>query len=296
MDRPNRPDRPGSNNRPIHKLPDWVGDRDTGPVRDRWQNAIQRPGYDNWLNRHPSRNARWNYWGSNVRNSWTYHHRHNNWFTPAWWNSHFHNCGGWHFQFQVNNYRPSHWWSVPTFVGLTNWFTWSAPQTVWAQPVFFDYGQGGNVYYENNNFYVNGEQVGSAADFAASAAQLATVEPPATQEEAEAAEWMPLGTFAVSTDEKEQVPSRTVQLAVNRSGIVSGTLFNEQTDTAQALLGQVDKETQRVALRIGESDDVIMETGLFNLTKDEAPVMVHFGPDKIEYWLLVRLEYQEEVE
>ena len=83
-------------------------------------------------------------------------------------------------------------------------------------------------------------------------------------------------------------------MAVNRQGIVSGSFYNTATDEAQAVLGQVDKDTQRVALRIGESDDVILETGLYNLTKDEAPAMVHFGPDRVEYWLLVRLKSDEE--
>ena len=59
------------------------------------------------------------------------------------------------------------------------------------------------------------------------------------------------------------------------------------------MLGRVDKDTQRVALRVGESEDVVVETGLYNLDADEAPVMVHFGPDRVENWLLVRLEDPE---
>jgi hypothetical protein len=291
-----RPNRPGGDNDNIHKLPDWVGNRNPGQINNRWQNALQRPGYDRWLERNPSRFARWNFWGSNVRFRWSYHHRHFNWFGPTWWSQHYHPCGGWHYHYYYNNYRPSFWWSRPTFLSLNQWFTWAAPQTVWSEPIYYDYGQGGNVYYQDNTVYFNGQPLGSADDYAASAAALATVEPPASEDEAAAAEWMPLGTFAVSSSDSEQMPTRSVQLAVNKQGVVSGTLFNETTETAQTLLGQVDKETQRVALRIGESDDVIMETGLYNLTQDECPVMVHFGPDKVEYWLLVRLEYPEELD
>lgn len=177
---------------------------------------------------------------------------------------------------------------------MTNWFTWSAPAAAWSEPVYYDYGTGGNVYYENNAVYVDGQEVGTPQDFAASAATLATVDPPASEEEAESADWMPLGTFAVSSSQKEVDPTRVIQLAVNREGIVSGTLTNTATNDAQTILGQVDKETQRVAFRIGTSDDVVAETGLYNLTQEEAPMMVHFGPDKVENWLLVRLDAPEE--
>jgi hypothetical protein len=104
---------------------------------------------------------------------------------------------------------------------------------------------------------------------------------------------MALGTFMVTANENDLQPTRTIQLAVNRDGIVSGTLYNDATDIAQTVLGQVDKETQRVALRIGESDEVVVETGLYNLTQNEAPALVHFGPDKTETWLLVRLDAPE---
>lgn len=146
------------------------------------------------------------------------------------------------------------------------------------------------MYYENNMVYVDGQEVGTPQDFAASAAELATVEPPASEQEAEDADWMPLGTFAVSSNQKEAQPTRVVQLAINKQAVISGTLYNESTDQATTILGQADKETQRVALRVGESEDIVLETGLYNLTQDEAPVMVHFGPDRVENWLLVRLE------
>ncbi|MFZ5832819.1 MAG: hypothetical protein ACOY3P_22260 [Planctomycetota bacterium] len=105
---------------------------------------------------------------------------------------------------------------------------------------------------------------------------------------------MPLGTFAVAADEKDVDPTRVIQLAVNKQGVVSGTLFNTETDEARTVQGQVDKETQRVTLRIGESENIIVETGLYNLTQNESPVLVHFGPDKVETYVLVRLENPEE--
>ena len=176
---------------------------------------------------------------------------------------------------------------------VTSWFRWSAPTTVWQQPVYYDYGSEGNVTYENNNVYIGGEQVATSEEFAQSAMDLATVEPPESEEQAEETEWLPLGTFAVSTDEKDTEPGQIVQLAVNKDGVVSGTLFNVDTDQTQAIQGQVDKETQRVAMRFGESEEIVAETGLYNLTQEEAPVLVHFGTDKTENYLMVRMEEPE---
>ena len=122
---------------------------------------------------------------------------------------------------------------------------------------------------------------------------MATVPPPPEDVNLEEEEWLPLGTFAVSSNEKDLEPSRVLQLAVNRDGIISGTLYNESTDQAESIQGQVDKETQRVAFRVGESEDVIVESGLYNLTQEEAPVLVHFGTDRVEDWLLIRLEAPE---
>jgi hypothetical protein len=37
-----------------------------------------------------------------------------------------------------------------------------------------------------------------------------------------------------------------------------------------------------------------METGIYNLSEDQAPVLVHFGPDETQEALLVRLEEEAE--
>ncbi len=297
VNRPGRPGgdwRPGGDNSHIHRPPSWADRPGSININNNWNTIINRGGNNlgNWIARNPSRGLYWGNWGNSIRHNWGHYHHHNDWFGPRWWNGHYHHMGGWHYHYWNNNNRWSYWWTVPVWANLNSWFTWSTPSGYWSQPYYYDYGSGGNVTYQDNSVYIDGQQVGSTADFAASAAELATVQPPANEEEAQDAEWMPLGTFAVSTNEKDSEPSRTVQLAVNKQGIVSGTLYNSQTDTAQTVLGQVDKETQRVAMRIGESDDIVVETGLYNLTQDECPVMVHFGAEKTENWLLVRLEYE----
>lgn len=303
----NRPNRPG--NRPnnigndinlnINNRPTWanIDNNRFNQINNRWQNNIvNRPNRGNWWNNNPGRYDRWHGWGNNVRNHWHHHHHHGNWFHGGWWNRHPHGWGGWHYHYHFHNRPWRYWWTVPTVAAVTSWFTWQAPAAVWTEPVYYDYGQGGNVYYENNTVYVGGEELCSADEYAQSAATLATVEPPADEKEAEQMEWMALGTFAVSSNENEADPSRVIQLAVSKTGIISGTLYNTETDDAQTVQGQVDKETQRVAFRIGESDKIVVETGIYNLTQDEAPVLVHYGGEQTENWLLVRLDEPAEDE
>jgi hypothetical protein len=46
----------------------------------------------------------------------------------------------------------------------------------------------------------------------------------------------------------------------------------------------------RAAFTVGDNTSDVIETGLYNLTKDEAPCLIHFGSERTEQWLLVRLE------
>ena len=62
----------------------------------------------------------------------------------------------------------------------------------------------------DNSVYINGDQVATSTEFAQSAAELATVPAPASEEEAEHVEWLPLGTFAVSAGESDVDPNRIV--------------------------------------------------------------------------------------
>lgn len=50
---------------------------------------------------------------------------------------------------------------------------------------------------------------------------------------------------------------------------------------------------QRAAWTIGDNDKVVSETGIYNLTKDETEMLVHYGSDKTEQWTLLRLEEPE---
>jgi len=280
----------------INSRPSWVNINNNriNAIHNNWHGAIAgaRPGVGlaNWGGSHPNRVGYWNNWGNSVRNNWHGYQNHGNWFHNDWWNSHAHPWGGWHYSNAFNRYPWSYWWRTPAWGALSSWFTWNAPAAVWAQPVYYDYGPGGNVVYQDNQVFIGGQDVGSADDFAQSAFALATVPPPPTEEVAAQADWMPLGTFAMSSSENDTQPQRVLQLAVDKNGVISGTLYSPQNDQTVTIQGQVDKETQRVAFRFGESEDVVAETGLYNLTQNEVPLLVHFGPTRVENYLLVRLD------
>ena len=80
------------------------------------------------------------------------------------------------------------------------------------------------------------------------------------------------------------------QLAVNKDGIIRGNYYNTGDNNDQQVDGSVDKKTQRVAWVVEDKKNIIFDTGLYNLTKDETPVLVHMGKVKTEQWLLVRLK------
>lgn len=154
-------------------------------------------------------------------------------------------------------------------------------------PVYYDYGN--NVTYEGNSVYINGENVGTSEQYYDQAADLAS-----TGAQAQAppdGDWLPLGVFAL-TKPDEAKSDVTLQLAVNKQGVIRGNYTDTAINKNQVIQGSVDKQTQRVAFTVGDNTADVIETGLYNLTKDEAPCLIHFGSDRTEQWLLVRLEKQ----
>jgi hypothetical protein len=292
----NRPVNVGNQvNTTINRRPSWanINNNTIHTIHNQWNNALVNRPMNNWWRNNPRRYNYWNGWANGVRSNWRYWHG-GNWFGPNWWHTHHFAYPGWHYHWWFPYYPYTYWWSVPNWAGLTSWFTWNVnPLPVWSTPIVYDYGPGGNVYYQDGSVFLAGQPISSAADFAESAAALATVAPPPSEDAAAQAEWMPLGTFALSTGEKDTEPSRVLQLAVTKDGIIGGTLYNNQTDQTQSIQGQVDKETQRVAFRIGDRESIVAETGLYNLTQKEAPLLVHFGTLKTENYLLIRLENPE---
>ena len=194
---------------------------------------------------------------------------------------------GWNAQY------PGAWVAAGLTAGaLWNAATWGAASNYCGYseqpPVYYDYGN--SVVYEDSNVYINGDSAGTAEQYYDQAAALAT-----TGAKAEApsdGDWLPLGVFAFTKADQTK-SDITIQLAVNKQGIVRGNYTDTAMKQNQVVQGSVDKKTQRVAFTVGDNKTNVIETGLYNLTKDEAPSLLHIGKDSTEQWLLVRLRNPE---
>ena len=82
----------------------------------------------------------------------------------------------------------------------------------------------------------------------------------------------------------------------NKQGLISGTIFNKESGNLYTLQGKVDPQTQRVAFTIGNDPNTVMETGLYNLTQNATPVLVHFGPEQTATYVFARLPEPKEGE
>ena len=91
----------------------------------------------------------------------------------------------------------------------------------------------------------------------------------------------------VQADDKNA--TQFVQLAVDKQGIISGEYYNATTDQTEKLAGAVDKKTQRAAWTVADRKTTVYEVGIANLTKDETTMLIHYGTDKTQQWVLVRI-------
>jgi hypothetical protein len=208
--------------------------------------------------------ARWSAVNGNF-NRWGY-------FTPGWYGRY-----------------PGAWWPGRWAVAGTAWAT-----AAWAfagpycgctsEATYYDYG--GNVTYDNGTVYYGDQPVASAEQYYAEAAQIAGAGQTPQNEE-----WLPLGVFAVTTEPTQTQTDKVVQLAVNKDGIIRGNLQDSLSDKVMPV---VDKKSQRVAMKLQGNDSLVVETGLYNLTNDEVPVLVHFAADRVEDRTLIRLKQPEE--
>lgn len=195
-----------------------------------------------------------------------------NCFRPGWYTSH---PGCWYPAAWAANYA----WRYATWPMYTGWYGISAA------PIDYDYGN--TVVYNNNNIYVNGQDMGSADAYAQQATALVDqgVKAQAPPEQ----EWRPLGVFAlVQGDDKTS--NNIFQLAANKDGVLRGNYYDGLMDSTVPVYGSIDPKTQRAAWSIGTKKDRIFEAGIYNLTKSETPCLIHFGTDRTQQALLVRME------
>jgi len=203
-----------------------------------------------------------------VRTNFGYY----NCFHPAWYTAH---PGAWY----AAGWAAGAAWTAATWPSVSTWIG------IPTAPVSYNYGD--TVVYQNNNVYVDGQDAGTAQDYARQAINLADQgqQSAAAPEE----EWKPLGVFALVPGD-EKTSNNIFELALNKAGIIRGNYYDGVMDSTSPVYGSVDKKTQRAAWTIGKKNDRVFEAGVSNLTRPEAPVLVHFGTDKTQQWLLVRVE------
>jgi len=178
----------------------------------------------------------------------------------------------------------------------------------YSEPVAMEYSSGGGGSYEGGEtIIVNGtseptaqyaQQAETIADNYGQLSQEVTpppapsatgAAPSAAEQQAFTEDWKPLGVYAITDDTTTAEPTKYVQLVVSKSGAVGGELHDLTADTSTPLTGAVDPKSQRVAWKVGTSDTV-METGLYNLTQTETPVLIHDGTQKTRQITMARIQ------
>lgn len=262
----------------------------TANVGNRTDNNVR----GQWADNHPEAANRINSWGNQIRDNWN-DHGHGPWGGSDWWHTYHPGAGGWYYHYGWYNHPWDYWWRGATWGAVGGFIAGAA----FADPVYYSYGTGGNVIYQDNSVYVNGQNMGTAEEYYQSATELATVPQDQIPQQSSddnsnnqsaSDDWLPLGTFSLSTSPEDTNPVRTLQLAVNKQGIVSGTMYNSATKQSWPVQGRVDKQTQRVAFTIGDQKGVVLETGIYNLTQPQTEVLVHYGDKQTQTDLLVRLD------
>ena len=177
-------------------------------------------------------------------------------------------------------------WNAGQAWGATPWAAvgtslgWGAG----AQPMAYNYGT--NITYQGNQVYSGNQPVATADQYYQQAAALAQSAP---APDPNAPGWLPLGVFALVQNDQAE-PHYVMQMAVNQAGILGGNYSDLISGTNLPIQGSVDKETQRAAWIVGNNKSTVGETGLYNLTQNEAPALIHIGKDRTQQWLLVRLQ------
>jgi hypothetical protein len=174
-------------------------------------------------------------------------------------------------------------WTWASFATVSAFMPWN-----WGAGSYYDYGSGGGGSSSDSETVYTDEATYSSPEYAEQAEQLAMSAP---DQPAVDTDWLPLGVFAVTTDDNiHALPNMFLQLAVSKDGIIAGTYQNKTTDKTESLEGMVDQESQRAAWTIAGKNTPVMETGIQNLTMNETRALVHFADGTTQQWLLVRLE------
>jgi len=224
----------------------------THPFSQTWAHS-QGQNVQNWASNHPEATQAWN----NAKNSlaWT-----PNGIDAAAWGAAVWGAAGW-----------------PT---LDNWLGWGDSTS-------YPYDYGNNITYDGDNVYYNSQPAGTTEQYYQEASNLASTTS-STPSDNTSGDWLPLGIFGL-VEGDSKTPTRTFQIAVNKDGTIRGNSAN-QYNNILPIHGAVQKRTQRACWTVGTDTTTVYDTGLYNLTKQESPILVHTGPKSTRQELLVRMK------
>ena len=236
----------------------------------------------------------------NIRNHFKTNYENKKFWTPDWFERH---PGCWHPHGPPP--PPTFWWHRPDWGKTWAWFAagFFAGAVVDAviEPVPYNYGN--NIVYEGETVYINGvsyvdadEYYQQAQDLAETGAESIRQEPIQAGDEESQGEWLPMGTFAIAADNRQTDSKRIIQIATNKQGQIRGNIVDVETDKATELYGSVDAKTQRVAFKIEGHEETVAECGLWNLTQETVPLLIHVDKNKTEERTLIRLHEGEKAD
>jgi hypothetical protein len=196
-------------------------------------------------------------------------------YTPGWWGA-YPGMAWTCFGLTVGTY------ALCSFAAISSWL--DTPTVVVENPVPYNYGS--SIYYGGDTVYVNNQPTVTVTQYYQRTAALAGSGAPDAVASGE--DWLPLGVFAIMPAGATNT-TLTVQLAVNKEGVLRGNQFDLASGTNYIVKGAVDKTTQRVAWTAGADTTTVYETGLANLTKDQSTLMIQYGTDAAEICHLVHI-------
>lgn len=266
--------------RPASIVPQRMSNNQRQEVRPELRQRVDdRTRIDTCLPRERVKQSRvkWNKRGEIIRNKFADYRRRDHIFDDYFWRrfrySHHHSLFDNRFSWSIQASWPS----------VLVWLPWK-----WDEPIYYYHGSNGVVYYSRSPEYTYLIPVETDPRFVSEAIRIASTPRLLNRDQSH---WMPLGMFALSQDsDSSDMPREYISLAISKDGLISGAYFNVVDNETLEIQGAIDEKSQRVAWKFVGKDWPIMESGLFNLTKEESTVLIHFSPTLTESRLIIRLD------
>lgn len=223
------------------------------------------------------REERWSSRGKLARERFVRDRRNDHIFDDYFWTRFRRHHHDWSFDSRFS------WSTSASWPSLVVWLPWK-----WSQPVYYYYDDNGSVFYGESQDSPYLMSVPQGSGFIAEAVRIANKQRPLF---IDTSSWMPLGMYALSYDgEGLSDLSEYISLAISKEGFITGAYFNGATGETFEIRGSVDSSSQRAAWKFVGKDWPIMESGLYNLTNDEATMLVHSVDGRTESKVIIRLK------